>query len=237
MRRLCTVLLSAALLLAGLSAFAADLTIDAQVNLAAKDYASNYLTFQGAINSVEKDQFAPGADATSGASKLASTEVFNAYRFDVKGKKTLPGAIRNFLLYGIANDSIRTGDGLTVRRAADGTFTIRSVHRGMAQEIVTDASGKIQLPGSLIRTRVIGATDNTISTDFSSTGKVANVDWAKVWDASIPDGRQVGTTSSKTGKIVVDVADSDLYTFQGSLQVSVVGPNLKIIGDLAAKVK
>lgn len=206
-----------------------------QVNIVAKAYTTNYLPFRGGINSVEKDQFAPSADDTSGASKLASTEVVNAYRFDVKGKKTLPGVLRYVLLYAIADDSTRTGDGLTVRRAADGTFTIRFVHRRTAMEIVTDASGKIQVPGSLFRTRVIGATNNTIHGDFSGTGKVTDVNWDKVWDASIAAGKQVGT--AQTGKIVIDAADSDLYTFQGSLQVAVVGPNLKIIGDLVAKAK
>ena len=65
-----SVLLIAAFVLCAFAASAADLTIDMQVNVAAKDYANNYLTFKGANNSVEKDQFV--VDGTSGASKLLS---------------------------------------------------------------------------------------------------------------------------------------------------------------------
>jgi len=51
--------------------------------------------------------------------------------------------------------------------------------------------------------RKIGHSDNQIHTDFSATGEVANVNWARVWDASVADGKKVGTTASKTGKIAV----------------------------------
>ena len=51
--------------------------------------------------------------------------------------------------------------------------------------------------------RKIGHSDNQIHTDFSATGEVTNVNWAKVWDASVADGKKVGTTASKTGKIAV----------------------------------
>jgi hypothetical protein len=226
------ILLVAALVLAGAAAFGADLSISSQVNVTSQDYANNFLTFKGAVGSVMKDQFGPGADANSGASKLMSTEFFNPYRSDVMGKKTLPSAVRNLFLYGIANNSIRVSDDLTVLKAADGTITIRSVHRGTAYQIVTDNEGKIQLPNANCKTRNIGTVSYLISTDFSSTGKVADIDWAKVWDANVAGGKVIGTTTSKTGNIVNDTADSSLYVFAGALQVTFDGTYLKVSGEL-----
>ncbi len=67
-----------------------------------------------------------------------------------------------------------------------------------------------------------------------SDGKASGVDWAKVWDASIADGKTVGSTTSKTGKIVPDVAESEFFVLQGTLQVTFAGTILKIAGDLNA---
>jgi hypothetical protein len=234
MKRRTTLVLVCMFALAAVALSAADLTIDMQVNTAAKDYSGNYLTFKGAIASVEKDQFAPGADATSGASRLASTEVFNAYRFDVKGKQTMPSGLRFVLLYAVANDAIRTGDNLTVSRSG-GTVVVHFVHRGTAFEITTDAAGKIALPSATaVRKRTIGHTDNTISPDFSSNGRPAGVDWKKVWDTSILDGKQVGSTPAKTGKVVADIADSDIFIWQGDFQLSLEGKTFKIGAALDA---
>jgi hypothetical protein len=230
-----TVLIMALFALSAFALSAADLTIDMQVNTTAQDYANNYLTFTGAINSVAKDQFVAGADATTGASKQLSTEVFNGYRFDVKGKATLPSAIRNLLLYAVAPDSVRSGDNLLVTKASSGAITIRFIHRGTAFEIVTDAAGKIVLPMTSVKKRVVGHTDNTIGVDFSTTAKTANVDWAKVWNGGIADGKVVGTTTTKTGKVMTDVADSAIFIWEGSLQVSFDGKLLKISGGLNAK--
>jgi hypothetical protein len=223
-------LLVAAFLLCAFFASAADLTIDMQVNTAAKDYANNYLTFKGANNSVDKDQF----DATAGASKLLSTELFNSYRYDVRGKPTMPGSLRSLLLYAVADDGTRTGDNLQVTKAADGAITIRYVHRGTAYEIVTDKAGKLVLPITTIRSRKIGHTDNQIHADFSSNGKASGVDWAKVWDTSIADGKTVGSTTSKTGKIGTDVAASEFFILAGTLQVSFASNILKITGEMNA---
>jgi hypothetical protein len=223
--------------LAAVGAWAADLTIDMQVNAVAKDYAGNFLTFKGAIVSVDKDQFAPGADATSGASKLKSTEDFNAYRFDVKGKATMPGYLRSMLLYAVADDGTRTGDGLSVTKNADGSIMVRSVHRGTAYEFTTDTTGKLALPTTAVKMRKIGHTDNTISTDFSSTGKVADVDWKKVWDKSIADGKVVGSTTSKTGPIAQDVAVSEIFAWTGAYQFAFDGKILKVTAALDAQKK
>jgi hypothetical protein len=229
-----SLLLIAAFVLCAFAASAADLTIDMQVNTAAKDYANNYLTFKGANNSVDKDQFVQAADGTSGASKLLSTELFNSYRWDVRGKPTMPGALRSLLLYAVADDSTRTGDNLQVAKAADGIIMIRYVHRGTAYEIVTDKAGKIELPTTTVRSRKIGHSDNQIHADFSSNGKPSGVDWAKVWNASIADGKQVGSTASKTGKIGSDVATSEFFVLEGTLHVTLAGNILKIAGDLNA---
>ncbi len=218
--------------LAAVALSAADLTIQMQVNTTARDYANNYLTFKGAVNSVEKDQFVPGADATSGASKLASTEVFNAYRFDVKGKATLPGSLRSLLLYAVADDGTRTGDNLTVTKAASGVITIRFVHRGTAYEIVTNTAGKLPLPTTAIKARKIGDTDNTIHGDFSSNGKPTGVDWKKVWDTSIADGKTIGSTT--TGKVTSDVATSDMFVWQGDYQFAFDGRILRLFAALDA---
>jgi hypothetical protein len=234
MKRHALLILAALFVLGGAAVFAADLTIDMQVNTVAKDYAGNFLSFKGGINSVDKDQFAPGADATSGASKLLSTEVFNAYRFDVKGKATLPAALRNLLLYAVADDGTRTGDNLTVTKAADGSILIRFVHRGTAYEVVTDATGKLALPSTSLKMRKIGHTDNTISTDFSASGKTANVDWKKVWDTAIADGKVIGSTASKTGKVTQDLATSTFFVWSGAYQFTFDGKLLKLSAALDA---
>jgi hypothetical protein len=233
MRRNLVLVCFAAFALSAFALSAADLTIEMQVNTVAKDYAGNYLTFKGLVNSVEKDQFA--ADATSGASKLASTEVFNGYRMDVKGIPTMPMTLRHVLLYSVADDAIRMGDNLKVTKAASGVITVRFVHRGTAYEIVTDATGKVSLPASGMKVRKIGHTDNVISTDFSASGKTADVDWKKVWDASIADGKQVGSTPAKTGKITADAATSDMFVWTGAYQLAFDGKILKITAGLDAK--
>ena len=215
------------LTLSAAGAFAADLVIDYQVNTVAKDYANNYFTFTGKPVAVAKDQFQLGPDGVSGASKGKSTENFNIYRWDIFGGKLLPGGLRSFFLYPVADDGTRTGDGLSVTKLADGSIQVRYVHRGTAYQFATDKDGKLALP-AVVKTRKIGHTDNTISTDFSPTGKVANIDWSKVWDASIAGGKQIGTTSSKTDKIVDDAADSKVYIWGGVLQFAFDGKILKV---------
>lgn len=219
---------------AGVS-FAADLSIDMQVNTVAKDYANNYLTFKGLVSSVEKDQFAPGADAVSGASRLNSTELFNVYRFDVEGKPTLPGALRSLLLFAVANDSVRTADALSVSKAASGIITVRYINRGTAYEIVTDIAGKIVLPTTTVKLRRIGHTDNTIASDFSRTGKASDVDWDRVWDTTIADGKVVGKTTTKTGPVAADVATSEIFVWTGVFQLRFDGKLLRVTAALDAR--
>jgi len=207
------------------------LSIDYQVNAVADDVAGNYLTFKGPVSSSNKDQY----DATTGASKLESTFTFNYYRNDIFGKKILPGALRGLFLYPIALKD-RTEDALNVTKNADGSIRIRYTHRGTANEIVTDKAGKITFPGFTAQTRKIGYIagegPQVIAPDFSTSGKAANVDWAKVWDAKIAGGKVIGTTTQKTGDITPDTATSELVGYEGALQFTFDGKILKIVGDL-----
>ncbi len=217
----------------GLSA--ADLKIDYQVNTVAKDYANNFFTFAGKAVTADHDQYVEKTDGTSGASKAESTAMFNVYRFDIFGGKLLPGAFRSFLLYSVADDGTRTGDNLTVLKNADGSLTIRYVHRGTANEFTTDAKGVLAFPVTTARTRKIGTTDNkVISTDFSTDGTVKGVDWKKVWDASNTGGKQIGTGADKTGAIAADVATSSVYIWAGNLQFTFDGKILTVKGELNA---
>ena len=110
------------LLVLGGMAFAQDLKIDFQVNVAADDPA-NYFTFAGPIRymAVTKDTL----DATTGASKQGSTHLFQPYLLDVKGKNTLPSGLRGLFLFAVAAKTQRPDDNLTVTKASDGTITVQ----------------------------------------------------------------------------------------------------------------
>jgi hypothetical protein len=79
-----------------------------------------------------------------------------------------------------------------------------------------------------------------VSTDFSATGHAKDVDWAKVWDATVPAGTLVAKVKNadgterevKTGEIVPDVAAS-AAAYAGFFQLSLDGNVLKIKGDLS----
>lgn len=232
-RKLLVVMALTLLVVAG--AFAADLTISTQVNLTAADYANNFFTFKGSNGASDKDQFVLGPDAVSGASKLESTVTFNTYRTDVKGKKLIPAGLRGLFLYGIADYGTLKNDGLNVTAAPSGVITIQSVHRGTAYKLVTDASGKLALPGGSFSMRVIGTTDNkNIHPDFSSNGTIPGVDWAKVWDASIADGKVIGTSTTKTGKVLADAPASEFFAWEGALKATFDGTYLKLAGEFNA---
>ncbi len=235
MKRISIAILVLGLLASAAGLSAADLTIDYQLNVAAADDANNYLSFAGKPVSIKKDQF----DAVTGASKLESTPNFNVYRFDVQGGKTLPGGLRSLFLYPVAGDKTRLEDALSVTKDATGVITVRYVHRGVANELVTDKAGKFALPGSL-RTRkigyIVGADPQVISSDFSTNGKASGVDWKKVWDASIAE-KAIGSTTNKTGPIAADEANSAWYVWTGTLQLSLDGKIFKISGELNATKK
>lgn len=221
---------------------APELKIDYSYNLAAAD-PTNYFLFTGPVRYMDsgavryagtdgKDAVGQ-PDATSHASKYHSTEIFNHYQYDFAGKKVIPAGLRGLFLFAVAVDAQRTTDNLVVLKNADGSLTVRYVHRGTAYEFATDKAGNIAFPTQGFKMRQIGHTDNVISPDFSSDGKVTGVNWAKVWDASIADGKQVGTTASKTGKVAPDMPDpAAAIGYQGALKAAFDGKVLKISGTL-----
>ncbi len=242
MRRVSVLFLVVAFALSAFSLFAADLTIEYQMNTTGPDLANNFLSFKGAVGTVVKDQYDPtkvegtGADAITGASKLMSTEIFNAYRTDVQGKKTMPSGLRGLFLYPIAGEPTRLSDGLTVAKAADGSIMVRTIHRGTAYEFVTDKAGKLKLPTNNVKMRVIGTTDNKmIGADFGTS--VTDINWTKIWDKNIADGQVVGTSKVKTGKIGVDNANSELWYWAGDVQFAFDGKILKVFAALDVKKK
>ncbi len=227
-------------LLVGGVAFAAlaqDLTIDYQFNVAADDPA-NYLTFKGPIRYMmaEKDTF----DTATGASKKNSTEMFMPYLYDVKGKQVFPLGLRGLFLFAVAPANMRTMDNLTVSKAPNGVITVQYVHRGTAYKLETDPQGRFTFPkGNYVRRTIgfiQGENPQVISTDFSSDGTAARVDWKKVWNPSVPGGKEIKAgVPTKTGAITDDNGVEDaMFQWQGTLQVSFERNILKINGGLTA---
>lgn len=214
-----------------------DLKVDFRLNLAEED-VGNYFTFSGNIRymAVDKDQ----VDATTGASKLGSTHLFQSYLYDVEGKTTLPSALRGLLLFGVnPYDQIAT-DSLNAAKGADGTITIQYTHRGTAYRITTDAAGKLSFPDGRFEQRAIGyiprGNPQVISKDFSADGTAATVNWAKVWDSGIAGGTKVDADSDRTtGNIAKNGAAADsMYYFDGTLDVKLENDILTIAGFLTA---
>src|SRR4030042_3585991 len=186
--------------------FAQDLKIDMQVKVGSED-AGNYFTFAGPIRylAADKDQ----ADAKTGASMKNSTELFQGYKFDVKGKSVMPDGLRGLFLYGVSTLKAQQADSLTVSKAGNGVITIQFVHRGTAYMIVTDKDGKISLNNGVFKRRAVGYIKGegpqVIHTDFSADGTAAKIDWKKVWDETIADGKDYsGDIKVKTGKVIPD---------------------------------
>jgi hypothetical protein len=214
-----------------------DLKISYQVNTAGPD-ADNFFSFAGNIRymAVEMDQ----ADEVSGASKLGSTHLFQPYRYDVEGKNVISSGLRGLFLYGTNPYKAIIDDNLNVSKASDGTITIQYSHRGTAYRIITDSSGKISFPDGSFENRPIGyiksGAPQVISTDFSSDGTSATVDWNKVWDSKVAGGKIVTEgVDKKTGDIRSDAANPEsMFYFDGSLQASLDNDILKINGFLTA---
>lgn len=230
-------LLLSLFLVLGVTAFAQDLKIDFQVNVAAAD-TGNYFTFTGPIRYMAADK--DTLDATSGASKAGSTHFFMPYLYDVKGKTVLPSGLRGLFLFAVAPNSQRTDDNLTASKAADGVITVQYVHRGTAYRLVTDKTGKLSFPKGDYTRRAIGfiqgAGPQVLSLDFSADGKVSTANWAKIWDPKTPDGKEIKAgVASKTGKIMDDNGvDEAMFKWEGQLQVTLNGSILKIVGGLNA---
>lgn len=218
------------------AAFAQDLKIDYQVNVAAADSA-NYFTFAGPIRYMAADK--DTLDATTGASKQESTHTFMPYLYDVKGKAALPTGLRGLFLFAVAPVTQRTDDNLTVTTSG-GVITVQYAHRGTAYKLVTDSKGQFSFPkGDFVRRPIgyiQGAGPQVIGSDFSANGTAAKIDWRKVWDAKIPGGKTIKEgVKTMTGTIADDngVAEA-MFKWEGKLQVTFEKNILKISGGLNA---
>jgi hypothetical protein len=228
--------LAVALALVGGLAFAQDLKVESVLDLA-QSAKANYFTFVGPIRYMTADK--DHIDAATGASVKNSTEMFQPYLLDVKGKQAMPSGLRGLFLYSVAPAALRVDDNLTISKAG-GVITVRYVHRGTAYELVTDANGKFTFPEGKYRRRPIGFIEGegpqVLHKDFSPDGSAAKVDWNKVWDASVAGGKEVvAGKPAKTGAITPDVAlPESMFYWEGSLQVSFDANVLKIAGGLNA---
>ena len=214
-----------------------DLKIDFQINTMGED-TNNFFTFSGNIRyiGVEKDY----ADSVTGASAMGSKTLFQSYIYDVEGKRTFSGGVRGLFLFGTNPYSSYAGDAVDVTKASDGTITIQYAHRGTAYRIVSDTSGKIAFPDGTLQKRaigyIVGGGPQVLSKDFSADGTSATIDWAKVWDSNVADGKLVdGDSDKKTGPIYMDTADSgSMYYFDGTLNAALTGDILTINGFLTS---
>jgi len=243
MRKLTIVLVVLSLAMSAYAQSGPVLKIDYSFNVAAPD-PGNFFYFTGPVRYMDsgasrysgtdgKDGVGQ-PDATSHASKYHSTEIFSHYQFDYAGRKVIPAGLRGLFLFAVATDATRVADAPAVIKNSDGSLTIRYVHRGTAYEFATDKAGTIAFPTMGFKMRQIGHTDNAISPDFSSNGKATGVDWVKVWNASIADGKQIGSTTSKTGKVAPDMPDpAAAIGYQGDLKATFDGKVLKISGTLS----
>lgn len=224
-------------IIVGGTAFAQDLKIDYQYNVAAAD-SGNYFSFSGPIRymAADKDTY----DAASGASVQLSTERFQAYMYDVKGMQTFPSGLRGLFLFAVAPSDYKNSDNVTVNKASDGTITIQFVHRGTAYRIVTDSNGRLSFPRGNFAKRTVGyiqgAGPQVLSSDYSSNGTAARIDWNKVWNPNSPSGREIKAgVATKTGPIQDDNGLTNaLFGWSGVLNVSFERNILKIQGGLNA---
>lgn len=222
--------------------FAADLYVEAQFDVTAKDLSKSYLTVAGAAASVTKDT----VDVASGASKAKGTEILNTYRNGADKKSMLPGGLQSLLKYGVSPAHYFTGDKLTVEQAKDGVITVQYVHRGTAYKMVSDKKGNFVLPGADCKLRKIANLEKdgsqTVAKEFSPTGKVEDISWAKVWDTNIADGTVIASvtgadgkvTEVKTGKVTVD-AGASANPYAGTLNMTFKNNILFMKADLNIK--
>jgi len=214
-----------------------DLKIDFQANVAAED-AGNYFTFKGPIRLIEADKDKP--DSKTGASAKGSSKLFQAYKYDVKGKLTFPDGLRGLFLYAVNPYKQMQTDNFTVSKAADGVITIQFAHRGTAYIITTDKNGKMLINENTFKKRTIGYIKGddpqVIHKDFSEDGSAAKIEWGKVWDKNIAGDKEISAViKNKTGNTVGDVPEKDaMYYWEGSLQAVLDNNILKVSGAFGA---
>ena len=225
------------LALVGGIAFAQDLKIEYQYDITGTS-RTNYFSFSGPIRymAADKDHY----DGRTGASVHGSTEKFQPYRYDVKGRTAMPGGLRGLFLFAVAESDTPKIDNLQVDKASSGVITIQYTHRGTAYRITTDRNGVISMPNAKFEERTIGfiqgAGPQVISRDFASNGQASTIDYGKVWSSSVAGGKAVQAGSDrKTSDIKsVSAASDSMFYWSGDLKVTFAGNTLSIIGGLNA---
>jgi hypothetical protein len=221
-------------------AFAGDLAAEAQFTVTGKDASKAFLTVTGTQGSVAKDTL----DAVTGASHSKGTEVWNLYRNGSDNKPALSGGLQGLFKYGVSPATQFEADALNVVKAKDGVIRFQYVHRGKAYRLSTDKTGAFTLP-LVGQSRVIAVLDktgnNVVSKFFSPTGKVADLDWAKVWSAD-GEGEVIAKVADANGKItevkagkVVDDAATSAAAYTGTVKVTFDGTWIHLVGTLTTK--
>lgn len=181
-----SVLLTAGLIM-GLQSAAAQaapaVTIDMRMNVLAPDPAGNYLTWSAGNVSLTDS-----LDTVTGASKHQSTAKLDMIRYDTAAAKqpAIPVGLRGLLLYPSAPNSVPVEDNLTV--AANGSqVTIRYVHRGVAYELKSDTSGRLNvLNGCSMAPNLADMAGNqfVLKQMYVKAGgdpkKMSSLDWSKI---------------------------------------------------------
>jgi hypothetical protein len=229
-------------LLFGGAAFASDLYVDAQFDVTGKNLDKNFLTVKGPSASVEKDT----VDVVTGASRHKGTDVWNEYRAGSDKKPALPLGLQSLVKYGVSPEKQFLTDNLNARKEADGRIVIQYSHRGTAYLMISDKNGVFTLPGADCKLRRIANLESdgsqTVSKDFSPTGKVGDINWTKVWDSSIRGGTLIVKGTTADGK-VVEVKTSDIFndvatssaSYVGTFKVTLNGNLMTVKGDLKTK--
>ena len=234
MKQLLSVICMVALI--GVGAFAADLTVESQFNVNGKDVTKSFLTVHGPTGSVERDSVDPAkVDTFAGASLKGGTKIWNSYQPDAEKAPRLPAGFQNMIKYAVSTSGLFMGDGLSVTKAADGVITIQYVHFGVALRIITDKNGKLDLEKGNQTKRIIGFFDGkgqVLSTDFAPSGTIKDVSFAKIWDATVKGGKEIGKT--KTTDILPD-APSSKTPYTGTVQFTLKGEVLNIKAELNLK--
>ncbi len=193
------------------------LVIDMSMDALKENYAGNYLNWSAGSTSV-KDTF----DASTSASTKGSTEGFNIVRYDTDAAKnlTLPASIRSLILYPVSSWATAINDAFTVE-ASGSQVTVRFVHRDTAYQLMTDASGKLDMASGCKMAKVadnIGGSFELKPELVKAGGditKMADLDWSRVALAA-------DTSSAAASR-----------RYEGSLDMKYSGGILTVKGSLA----
>lgn len=195
---------------------AQNVRIDYRYNIENADN-QNYLNWAFG-REVTRERF----DAASGSSLAKTTYGLDSVRWDTPDtrKTTMPVGLRGLLLFPGAPRGIAEADDLTV--VADGrTVVIRYVHRGVAYELVTDRSGKLDLLSGAKIARGIAENiggEFVLKTEYVKAGgnpkDMSSLDWSKI--TLVPDLRDPEATRWYEGKL--DVAfRNNVLTIKGTI--------------------